>query len=258
VLLPPPPPETASTDGRFGLYRNPVCSEHGNSNLNKQYKAIGVVHTFSTALYVIAWRQYFAQHRDCSRTLKAVLVVPDVLNTLEAIIYAKAAWLYAPISLDPLCDVSAQGSYSCERYLRLHWLELGAACIELAAAAGYIIAWLMVLDDSKWPWRGFSPLDVDLWCQVFMMLPSIVYVRFYIDILNNPSDYAINFEYKVADAMYMVGGVTYILKDLRDNGVFAWLRCGSPQFFDALDEMEPPPAPSRGAALLAESVAAVV
>lgn len=205
----------ASSD--YGQYRAPLCVERGYSPINKQYEALAAVHVVSAVVYGAAWIPWYRANPERSAAFKVAVMVPEVLNLVEAALYMHSSRFYAPNSLDASC----RADYACKPYMRLHYVELSACIIELFASVGYCWVWWSI--HERRPGRGLTLWDLDAWCQFFLVISSLVYFVYYLDVTRHPEHYGTNFEYKTADTMYFVGALLYLFSDMRDNDFFFWI-----------------------------------
>jgi hypothetical protein len=215
-----PPADYASSDyatsdsatSDYGAYRAPLCVERGNSPINQQYVALAAVHVLSALVYGAAWIPWYRANPERSLRFKCAVMVPELLNLVEAALYLGSSTQYARDSVDPECRVN----YACRAYMNLHVAELAACTIELFASVGYCWVWWSI--HERRPGRGLTPWDLDAWCQFFLVVSSLVYFVYYLDVTRYPDHYGTNFEYKTADTMYFVGALLYLFSDMRDNG----------------------------------------
>jgi hypothetical protein len=197
---------------------SPLCDTTGYTTINRQWVAAGCTHLISAVLYTAAWWPFFADARRRANPLfVAAVMLPEVLNIVEACLYLFTATLYAPISIDEECAAS----YWCARYMGLHRLETAAASISLIAA--FLWLWQWWATHVRAPYRGLSPFDVDVYSQILLIAPSIIYVVYNATVLHYPPDYEDDFLYVKADVVFFVGSVLYMLGALRDLDFFFWL-----------------------------------
>lgn len=197
------------------------CAENGPSSINRQYVALASVHLVTAFMYGYAWRDWMALHAsDTPLWARALIMVPEALNVVEAAIYVYTATLYGPYEADPECQLDPD----CPAYHRLHRLELAGAAVEMAAALLWAWSWWYTFE--RVPGRGLTPFDPDFWSSLLLVIPSAMYIAYNVEVIAVPADYGSNFLYKKADVVYFVGSVLYLGAALRDQDAFFWLPCG--------------------------------
>ena len=170
------------------------------SDINNLYIGAGVIHFVNAFQYYHSWlpsgfRWY------------SVVMIPEYLNMLGAGIYMYTATLY------PEC-----GEYESEVTLRVHKLETAAAVIEVFAALGWFTTWYLTFPRKAG--RGWTLDDPDLWGNVLIIAPSIVYLVYNVNILQDPTQYGTDLLYEKGDLIYAIGAFLYLACALRDDG---WL-----------------------------------
>lgn len=164
----------------------------------------GVVHLLNAAQFLASWRQ-------SGRRLDDAVTSPDWANILGALLYLRSASLYPRVTLG-----DAPAAALCHR------LELAASLIEFFASIGWVAVW-WVLREKHDPSRGVTLVDPDFTANVFIVVPSIVYVVYNIQTTLHPGAYGTNTLYKWGDVLYWLGSVFYLLASLRDAGWMASL-----------------------------------
>jgi hypothetical protein len=208
-------------DAYFYDEPSPACDENGYTSINRQYEALASVHLVSAFMYGGAWRSWFAAHAATTPTWAlALILAPEALNVAEAALYIYTSTLYAPLSV-PSAENACYSDPACAGYDRLHRLELAAAVLSLAASVLWIWSWWYTFE--RGPGRGLSIFDPDLYSSLLLLVPSIMYVVYNVQIIADPVSYGTNFLYKAADAVFFVGAVLYVVAAMRDNGVFFFL-----------------------------------
>ena len=73
------------------------------------------------------------------------------------------------------------------------------------------------------PGRGLTFDDPDLHANIFILVPSIIYVIYNVQIYLDPTTFGANFLYVQGDILYFVGSLFYLAASLRDNGFFFFM-----------------------------------
>ena len=198
---------------------DPLCSEVGDSPINRQYVALAAVHLVSAFMYGAAWRGWLAAHAASAPLwARALILVPEAFNVASAALYIYTSTLYGPLSA---ASSECFTDPDCSGLHRLHRLELAAAALEMAAALLWAWSWWYTHDRGAG--RGLTPLDPDFWATLLLLAPSAMYVAYNEQVIAAPETYGTNFLYKHADDVYFVGAVLYVVAALRDSGCFFWL-----------------------------------
>jgi hypothetical protein len=226
AALPGPPPPGWTR--RKAWLTAPECAETGDSAVYAQYIALAAVHLVNAFQYLYLWRPWFALHaRGRAPLFLACILFPELLNVLEASLYLHTATRYAAVQSDPACvERSSPGSWHhCAGLMQVHRTELGAAAIELVASLFWLWSWLATHEAA--PHRGLTLWDLDCHSSFLLVLGSLIYVVYNLQIAYQPERYGSAELYKVADVIYFVGAVLYMLASLRDVGCFHWLPGGA-------------------------------
>jgi len=199
---------------------DPLCSEVGDTPINRQYVALAAVHLVSAFMYGGAWRGWLTAHAASAPLwARALILVPEAFNVASAALYIYTSKLYAPLSA--ASNTECVTNPDCSGYHSLHRLELAAAALEMVAALLWAWSWWYTYERGAG--RGFTPLDPDFWASLLLIAPSAMYVAYNVQIVKAPETYGNNFLYKHADDVYFVGAVLYLAAALRDCGCFFWL-----------------------------------
>jgi hypothetical protein len=187
--------------------------------INRCYLGFGVLHAINSVQYYWSWLPsgYRWHHR---------VMVPEYLNMMGAAIYLYTATRY-PECNDTLSDIT----------LHVHHWETVASAIELVAAFGWVYTWWLVYPRGV-PGRGWTLDDPDVWGWIFIIIPSIVYFAYNLQILANPDQYGSNFLYCTGDVLYFVGSIFYLLAALRDDGWF-WFMPTAGALPNSVDSKQP-------------------
>ncbi len=141
-----------------------------------------------------------------------LIVIPDYLNMIGAALYIRSSLLYAET------DDSETVQY-------VHRLEMAAASVELAAAFMWAAVWIMTYTRGI-PNRGWTLDDPDIWANIFIIVPSLIYFIYNIQVTSDPSQYGSNYLYVQGDLLFTIGGIFYFFAGLRDDGWAWWLPTG--------------------------------
>jgi len=195
------------------------------STTNDLFMAAAVVHLVNACMYIWVWL-------DAGYSLRNPLLIADYLNILEAILYLITACMYRyeknSEDESPYASSSSSSSdYSFSESFgdpadpvldAVHCIELVAAIVQLFAACGWVTQWYLTY--QRVTGRGYTLDDPDIWANFTIIIPSIIYVVYNIQILVDKSQYHTNFSYVTADKIYMCNAVFYFMGGLRDVGWF--------------------------------------
>ena len=90
------------------------------------------------------------------------MMIPELLNIIEAALYINSATQYGPCEADLACTES----YDCDCYMHLHKLEMLASAVDLVASIMWCRTWWISHERIKG--RGLTPYDLDLWSQLLL------------------------------------------------------------------------------------------
>jgi len=177
--------------------------------INKFYIAAAVVHVVNAFMYIWVWRTegypYF--HR---------VMIPEALNILEASLYMVTAMMYQHESYG--ADGDSLPAADDPVLKNVQRLEMGASCVELLAACGWATTWYMTY--PRIPGRGWTFDDPDIWANLSIITPGVIYVVYNVQLQLNPYVYGDNFLFVYADKLYMANALMYFLCSMRDVGWF--------------------------------------
>jgi len=164
------------------------------------------------------------------------ILIPDYLNVVEATIYVITSSYYndmdsetyTGISIRDPCSRSRENCSRAHRCFastdslthRVQNAEFAAAWVELFAAIGWNLQWALTY--RRVPGRGWTFDDPDIWANVTIFVPSVMYVVYYWQILADRSTYGVNLLYITADDIYLFNSCAYFVCSLRDAGWFWW------------------------------------
>lgn len=173
-------------------------------HINQIYLGAAVIHFLNAFQYAWAWlpsgfRWY------------SVVMIPEYLNMLGAGIYIYTASKY-PECIEYESDVTTT----------VHRAETFASSVELIAAFGWCITWFLTFPRGI-PGRGFTLDDPDVWGNIFIVAPSIIYVQYNAHILHEPTAYGSDLLYERGDLLFAIGAFFYLFSSLRDDGWFFWM-----------------------------------
>jgi len=210
--------------------------------INNMYVGAAVVHVVNAAMYIWVWIDagYPWVHR---------IMIPEVLNVVEASLYLATASMYG-------YEGSGGGSYASEGYVvpsdslgtpsdspgsadsslvyssyyyassypedpilfDVQAIELTASIVEMLAACGWVITWYFTY--QRVAGRGWTFDDPDMWSNVSIITPAVIYIVYNVQMQLDPSQYGVNFLYVIADKIYMFNAIAYFIASLRDVGWF--------------------------------------
>jgi hypothetical protein len=176
-------------------------------DLYDAYKAAAFIHLFNAFQYIFVWF-------SGGYGLLSIVQIPEFLNVIGASVYVYTSFQYEKLidATDPLT-------------IQTHKLETFASAVELCAAFGWIITWWLTYPRGV-VGRGWTLDDFDLWGNVFIFVPSVIYLVYNVAVLKDPPQYYTNFLYTDGNILFAVGSVVYLLSSLRDDGWLDWLPTG--------------------------------
>ena len=176
-------------------------------DLYDAYKVAAWIHMFNAIQYIFAWF-------PAGYGLISVVQIPELLNLIGATCYVVTAYNYEKLidATDPLT-------------IQTHKLETFASAVELLAAFGWGVTWWMTYPRNVIG-RGFTLDDFDVWGNVFIFCPSVIYLVYNVAVLQDPAQYYTNFLYADGNILFAVGSIVYVLSSLRDDGWFDFLPTG--------------------------------
>jgi hypothetical protein len=176
-------------------------------DLYDAYKVAAWVHLFNAFQYILAWL-------PSGYGLVSVVQIPEYLNVIGATCYVFTAYNYEKL-------VDATDSLT----IQTHKLETFASSVELLAAFGWMLTWWMTYPRGVIG-RGCSLDDFDVWGNVFIFCPSVIYLVYNVAVLKDPAQYYTNYLYTDGNILFAVGSIVYVLSSLRDDGWFDFLPTG--------------------------------
>jgi len=183
--------------------------EWSMETINHVFIVAAVVHVVNACMYIWVWMDsgYPFRHR---------VMIPELLNIAESSLYLVSASMYSFENADG--DNMAHMDPVLRRVQRI---ELVAAILELMAAFGWVITWYMTYPRA--PGRGWTLDDPDIWANVTIVTPGIIYVVYNIQEHLYPESYGGNLLYITADKIYMANAILYFIVALRDVGWFWYM-----------------------------------
>ncbi len=190
-----------SDDGSYA-YRYPDDTLYRMKlrSINELYIAAGVIHLFNAFQYIFAWF-------PLGYGLLHPVMIPEYLNVLGATLYLVSASKY---------NETLSASYTSAQTLLVHRIETASSLIEVFAAFGWTLVWWKT--HARGRGRGFTVDDPDLWGNVLIVVPSIIYFAYNVQNLKDPESYGTNYLFAQGDALYFAGSIVYVLCALRDDG----------------------------------------
>jgi len=184
--------------------------------MNKFYIAAAVVHVVNALMYIWVWRceGYPFLHR---------IMIPEFLNVIEASLYMVTAMMYSHERYDNnVSSTDVQDTIPTvgdDPVLRdVQRIEMVASCVELLAACGWATTWYITY--PRIPGRGWTFDDPDIWANLSIITPGILYIIYNVQLQLHPHIYGANFLYVIADKIYMGNSLLYFICSLRDVGWF--------------------------------------
>jgi len=191
----------------------PACRWLQNKFINKLYVAFNYVHAINAFMYVWSWFPLGYRWHHVH------IMLPDFFNIVGASMYIRSSTFYEACYNDSAEAVDAPSCMS------IHRLETTAAALETVAAFGWFAVWIATYPRQT-PGRGWSLDDPDTWANAGIVIPSIIYLVYNVQVINDPSQYGSNFMYVTGDLLYFLGAIAYLLCALRDDGWFFFMPGG--------------------------------
>jgi len=199
--------------------------------VNNMFVGAAVVHVINAAMYIWVWL-------DAGYPLVHRIMIPEILNVLEATFYLASASMYRYEGTSGTGSSSSEILYPSESFNPstytfdpiLHdvqCIEITASIIEMLAAIGWVTTWYFTY--QRVPGRGFTFDDPDTWANFTIIAPAVIYIVYNVQLQIDPSNYGADFLYVIADKIYMANAVCYFLASLRDVGWF-WFMPTSGRF----------------------------
>jgi hypothetical protein len=189
------------------------------------YKVAAIIHVVNAVQYAWSWFPMY--------TWFSPILIPEYLNVIGSGLYLYTAYLYPNTYSEEIDGPTT---------MKVHLFETAAAVVELAAAFGWFATWWATFPRGKVN-RGWTLDDPDLWGNLFIVLPSALYLTYNIQILNDPPSYAENKLYVSGNTVYALGSIAYLVTSLRDDGwVYFFPSAGTCAYgYDAITPSAPPP-----------------
>jgi hypothetical protein len=192
---------------------------------NRVYVIFAMVHVIDAFMFLYSWDD---------KTYIDVETWPEYLNIIGSILYLWSSTIY-----DTLFDTSPNGSETpSPNFYICRQTELIASTLEVFATLGWIyITYKNLLErfgDSLFitPGRGLTIYDPDLHACWTLLVASLLYLWYNIDISRNSRRYDTSEVYVIADIFYLINSIFYMLSTLRDLGWFWYF----PSLCTSLDE----------------------
>jgi len=199
--------------------------------INNMYVGAAVVHVVNAAMYIYVWI-------DAGYPLIHRIMIPEVLNVLEASLYLATASMYgyetygeggsyasegyynSSASADIYASVSYYTSYEAPDPILadVQKIELTASIVEMLAACGWVTTWYFTY--QRVPGRGWTLDDPDTWANLSILTPAVIYIVYNAQMQLYPDEYGVNLLYITADKIYMFNAIIYFVASLRDVGWF--------------------------------------
>lgn len=217
-VAPPPPADDPYAYVSIDYYDVSTMAPYTSALalVNRMYIAAATIHVVNAFMYAWVWRGI-----DEPIAFTSPIMFPEYLNIIESSLYLYSATRYSSIT------TYGVDAYSTTEALNVHKVEFTAAMVNLAASVGWVLTWWATRTIK--PGRGATLDDPDVWANIFIVVPSLIYVAYNAQVNAWPSFYAYDQLYQVGDCMYLAGAVFYVLCGLRDDG-----------WFDALHDLHVP------------------
>jgi hypothetical protein len=153
--------------------------------------------------------------------------VPEYLNIIEASLYIWSSSLYGHLYITD----DDNSWYSADFFL-CRELELIASVVEILASVGWVMVWYRMFVETvnpsltAVPGRGLSVYDPDFHANWTLLLGAVLYFIYNLRIYGNPKDYETDYLYEVADIVYVINAIFYMVATLRDLGWSYGACCG--------------------------------
>jgi len=207
----------------YVLYTSLIISIDVNESIfpldkiNQMYLGAAVVHLINATMYIWVW------HHEGFPFL-SVIMIPEVLNMIEASLYITSASMYPSeysIYVDMTgneTDITNQNDIN-----NVQNIELTASLIDWLASFGWVITWYLTYRRTLG--RGYTFDDPDIWANITIWAGTLTYVVYNCQIVNDRSEYGTNVLYVTADWIFFVNSLVYIICSLRDAGWFYFYAC---------------------------------
>jgi hypothetical protein len=192
---------------------------------NRVYVIFAMVHVIDAFMFLYSWDD---------KNYTDIETWPEYLNIAGSILYLWSSTYY-----DSLLDMSSNGSAApSQNFYICRKIELIASTLEVFASLGWIYITYKGLFERfgnsllTIPGRGATIYDPDLHACWTLLVASLLYLWYNIDVSRNSRRYDTSDMYVIADIFYFVNSIFYMISTLRDFGWFWYL----PSLCTSLDE----------------------
>ena len=186
--------------------------------VNELWKASALLHLFNAIQYYFVW-PLWRDPRTGERPFPFLPLTyhffPEVCNVGEAALYTWSAFLYQ----DEV--VYGPQAYVDPVTLRIHHIEIAAACLELVAAFAWVYVWWRNFPRTRG--RGITLDDPEFSALVLLMISSFIYFAYNVKVEMDSKLYGdpdLSLVYSWGDRLYLAGAILYVLAALRDDAWF--------------------------------------
>jgi len=183
--------------------------------INRMYLGAACVHLVNATMYIWVW------HHE-GFPLLSVIVIPEILNMIEAALYITSATMYPSEyseytnATGDIIDITNQNDIN-----NVQNIELTASLIDWLASFGWVCTWYLTYRRTLG--RGFTLDDPDIWANLTIWAGTLAYVVYNCQIINDRSLYGTNDLYVTADWIFFVNSLMYFICSLRDAGWFYFM-----------------------------------
>lgn len=190
----------------------------GVSAKNAVYFVFAIIHLVNAIQFAWSW--------DTKRWWEFELI-PEYLNMIESALYIWSSSLYGHLYI-----TDDDNSWYSTDFFICRKLELIASVVEILASVGWIVVWYRMFIETvspsltAVPGRGLSVYDPDFHANWTLLLGAMLYFIYNWRVYRNPQDYETDFLYEVADIVYVINAIFYMVATLRDLGWSYGALCG--------------------------------
>lgn len=199
--------------------------------INNQFIALAAVHVFNAFQFLACWIPFMkeTEHLQLSKATKFKLLLPEFMNIIEGCMYLLSALSYQRIQNNLNC----QTDLKCRDEMFLHHWETSAASVECFASLLWCYSWYFVFNIDIMPYQLnlkdkviWALFDPELYSAILLVIGSIVYIVYYLQVDEYPNHYDTNMLWEVGDVIYFIGAVLYLISSMKLCGCFyfvTWL-----------------------------------
>lgn len=181
------------------------CGGVSIATLGRIQSVAAIFYVFNAVHYIFTWRTDYG-YPYCN-----IIALPEYMNTLSGFFYAASTFRYSE------ADDECGRDYFCSLYQYILIVELLAGILQVLAAIGWFWSWWQTFPRGILG-RGWTFDDPDFSASLITLIASFIYLAYSTNVYMDPSTYDSDTLYIVADIMYFVGAIFYLLAVLRDKG----------------------------------------